>query len=382
MKLKSLLIGALATSFVFSSCRKETPKPITPVSTNLVIPDSYDGSSFEKNTSEQLLLINQLIALTSEAKRGRNVDNTVVKGALDNLFIVGNPSLSNECTSYFKTKLEGTNGWFDELAKSSGKSWTPGSPDGISNGGVYGSYLYDENGLEIEQLIEKGQFGATLYNHAVKLMSGTITLATVDQLVAIFGAKPSFVNSGSDKGGVNKDLAMANYGARRDKMDGNGMYTKIKKEFITLQAALKGGDLYITEKNTALVNIKTLWEKINAATVINYCHSPISKLGQMNPTVSDISNSLHAINEGIGFIQGIKTVNQSYRTITDTQIDEVLVLFNAPASSTASVYKFATDSANELAKLQQIISKLKTIYGFTDPEIEDFKSNWVSTQSR
>jgi len=382
MKLKFLLLGSVAITLMFTSCEKDEITPIAPINTNLTIPDSYDGANFDGNASAQLLVIDQLSALTAEAKRGRDVNNTVTKTDLDNLFTTGTPSLSSEVTTYFKAKLEGENGWFDELAKSSGNSWSPEAPTTGSTGGVYGGYLFDENGLEIEQLIEKGQFGATLYNHAVKLMSGTITLATVDQLVAIFGANPSFSNSGSDNAGTDKDVALANYGARRDKADGNGMYTSIKKEFITLQAALKGGDDFITERDAALENIKTLWEKINAATVINYCHSPIDKLSQTNPSDSDISSALHAISEGIGFIYGIKTIDQSYRVITDTQIYDVLTLFNAPSDATATVYKFATDPSSELTKLQQIISKLKTIYGFTDQEIEDFKSNWVSSQGR
>lgn len=380
MSIKLILVGTLVCSLFLTSCKKEDPEPNT--NTGLEIPTSYDGTNFETNASVQLKLINQLSALTAEAKRGRRVENTVAKEDLDNLFTASTPSLSDEVTSYFKTKLEGTNGWFDELAKASGTNWAPASPDGMSEGGVYGSYLFDENGLEIEQLIEKGQFGATLYNHAVQLMSGTVNLGTVDQLVAIFGAKPVFANSGSSNAGDDKDVALANYGARRDKNDGNGMYTQIKREFIKLQAALKAGDDYLVEKEEALNNIKVLWEKINAATVINYCHSPIAKLSQTNPTDDDKSSALHAISEGIGFIQGFKTINTAYRIISDAQIDEVLVLFNAASGETPSVYKFATDPANELSKLQQIITSLQSIYGFTDQEIEDFKSNWVAIQGR
>jgi hypothetical protein len=378
MRKISIVFSTLLLAGSIISCDKDEKEKA-----KLEIPSAYDGTNFNANTTTQDALIKQLTALTDEAKRGRSSSNTVEKSDLDNLFTTGTPSLSTEITSYFKGKLEGTNGWFDELAKASGKTWTPKAPADGDQGGTYGGYLFDENGLEMEQLVEKGQFNATLYNHAVKLMQGEITLETADQLVAIFGAKPGFANSGSNNVAADsRDRAMANYGARRDKNDGKGMYSRIKTAFITLQAAIKAGDEYQDEQNKALKDIQLLWEKINAATVINYCHSPISSLSGTNPTEAQIGGALHAICEGIGFIHGLKTINQSYRKITDAQIDEILVLFNAPATGTATVYKFASDPVTELPKLQQAMDKLKAIYGFSTQEIEDFKSNWVSSQNR
>lgn len=378
MKKISIILGAFLLAGSITSCNKDKDEKKA-----LTVPSSYDGANFTANTTEQEALVVQLIALTDEAKKGRDAANTVTKSALEDLFTAGSSSLSSQVTTYYKNKLEGTGGYFDELAKASGKTWTPKAPADGDQGGTYGGYLFDENGLEMEQLVEKGQFNATLYNHAVSLMKGEVTLATVDQLVAIFGAKPSFANSGSNNAAVDvRDRAMANYGARRDKNDGNGMYSRIKKAFITLQAAIKAGDEYEAEQNKALEDIQILWEKINAATVINYCHSPIATLSATSPTDTQKGAALHAINEGIGFIYGFKTIDQNYRRITDAQIDEVLALFNAPVNVTATVYKFATDPSTELTKLQQAIDKLKDIYSFSTQEIEDFKTNWVSSQSR
>jgi len=370
-----LLLGVVLVGL--SSCGKDDTKPA------LSIPNAYDGSTFAANTAPQTALINQLIALTDEAKKGRTAANTVSRQSLQTLFNAGNPALAAEITTYYKGRLEGDGGWFDELAKASGTTWTPQAPNGSSQGGVYGGYLFDEYGVEMEQLLEKGQFNATLYNHALRLMSGPVTAQTVDQLVAIFGAKPAFANSGSNNvAAENRDLAMANYGARRDKNDGKGMYAQIKTAFITLQAAVKAGNQYEEERDKALADIRLLWEKINAATVINYCHTPISRLSATNPTESEIGAALHAIGEGIGFIHGFKNIDPQYRKITDAEIDQALALLNAPASGNATVYKFATDPASELPKLQQLIAQLQGIYGFSNQEIEDFKTNWVSAQGR
>jgi hypothetical protein len=377
MKTTHFFFWAFSALIFMASCKKTEPKKA------LEIPSTYDGSAFQANTAQQTALLSQLTALTDEAKKGRNAANTVTLSALENLFNAGSPSLSAEATAYYKGKLSGSGGWFDELAKGSGTSWFPQAPSGSSQGGVYGGYLFDEYGVEMEQLIEKGQFNATLYNHAVKLINGTINPATVDQLLAIFGAKPAFANSGSSNVSADvRDRGMANYGARRDKNDGSGMYSQMKTAFIKLQAAVRAGEDYNIERMEALVSIQWLWERINAATVINYCHSPISSLSQSNPTENQIGGALHAIGEGIGFIHGYKTINQQNRKITDTQIDEILSLLNAPANRTASVYKFATDPVNELPKLQQVITKLQAIYNFSNQEIEDFKSNWVVVQGR
>lgn len=370
-----LLLGVVLVGL--SSCGKDDTKPA------LTIPNAYDGSTFAANTATQSALIDQLLALTDEAKKGRTATNTVSRQSLQARFNAANPALSAEITTYYKGRLEGDGGWFDELAKASGSSWTPQAPNGTSQGGVYGGYLFDEYGVEMEQLVEKGQFNATLYNHAIKLMSGPITPQTVDQLLAIFGAKPAFANSGSDNVPVqNRDRAMANYGARRDKNDGKGMYAQIRTAFIRLQAAVKAGDAYNEERDQALADIRLLWEKINAATVINYCHTPISRLSATNPTESEIGAALHAIGEGIGFIHGYRTIDPRYRKITDAEIDQVLALLNAPANGDAAVYKFATDPATELPKLQQLIAQLQGLYGFSNQEIEDFKANWVSAQGR
>lgn len=379
MNFNKIVASVIVGGLLFASCKKDEPEE----DNELQIPSSYDGQNFETNASSQLELVQKLGDLSSAMKVGRTDGNNVDKADLDNIFTDGNPSLADEVTAYYKSRIEGTAGWFDELAKASGNSWTPQEPDGMSEGGTFEGYLFDENGVELEQLIEKGQFGATLYNHAASLMSGEISLATVDQLVAVFGAKPAFANSGSGNVSADdKDRVMAKYGARRDKDDGNGMYTQLKEEFIKLQAYVRAGAEYAVERDAALDKIQVLWERINAATVINYCHSPISKLSQTSPSDADVSSALHAIAEAIGFIKGFKTVDPNYRIITDSQIDDILALFNAPHDDVASVYLFATSPQDELSKLQQIITDLQSLYDFSNQEIEDFKSNWVSVQGR
>jgi hypothetical protein len=371
------LIVLLALSFVSYSCVNEEDPP----DLDLEIPSTYDGSDFTAATITQRAVLSQLSALTTEIKRGRQGE-TVTKETLEDLYMAGNPSLEDVSTTYYSERIMGTDGWLDELAKASGGStYFPGEPQG--QGGTLGGYLFDENGLEIEQIVEKGLFGAALYNHATTLFSGQMTVEEVDQALAIFGATPAFSNSGSSNVAMDvRDGYLANYAARRDKNDGNGLYFQIKAGFLKLQASTKAGLDFQTEKEEAISEVKLLWEKANAATIINYCHSTITGLSATNPTPDQIGAALHAYSEAVGFLHGWRTIPETEKRISDDQIDQLLVLLNAPYDEVPTSYKFATDPENELPKLIQAIDQLKVLYEFSTQDIEDFKKNWVNEQGR
>ena len=347
----------------------------------LSIPTTYESTAFATNATTQNSVGSRVISITNEAKKGRVNGKIVNADSLNFWFTTATPNLKAVNTAYFVGKFEGATGWFAEIAKARGGTYTPSSMI-ASNGGTFGGYLFDENGLEIEQLIEKGQFGSVLYNHATTLLSGKITAETVDQVIAIFGANPTFPNTPTAAKTAQPDKLMANYAARRDKNDGKGYYTDMKNAFLKLQAAVKGGDNYVKERDEATAAIKLTWEKINAATIINYCHAVVSTLSATAPTDAQKGAALHAYGECVGFTHGWRTITAAQKKITDAQIDEVLDLLNAPANGTPTSFKFITEPVTQLPRLTQIIVKLKGIYGFTDAEIEDFKNNWVSVQAR
>lgn len=362
----------LLSSLFLGSCGKDKAP--------LVIPATYDASAYSTNTTTQYAVRNQLDALVNEAKKGRTAGVVVDAATLNQLYTAGTPSLKSLTTAYYDGRLSGAGGWLQALADASGGAYAPGTPAG--QGGAYGGYLFDENGLEMEQMLDKGLYGAALYHHAVSLTQGNITPATVDQLVAIFGAHPDFPNTPTAGKATNPDKFMANYAARRDKNDGLGLYSQAKNALIKLQAAVKAGADYHQERDEALAAFRQTWEKVNFATVINYCHSVISRMSATNPSDADKAAALHAYGECVGFIHGWRTLPQAYRLITDAEIDALLVLLNAPWDGTPTSYTFATDPVNQLSKLTQVIQQLKTKYGFSDQEVEDFKQNWVAVQGR
>lgn len=370
---KHFYLAGCALALLFTACTEKEKTPLT-------IPTTYDAAAFVANTATEEAIGAQLTALVTEVKKGRTTGAILYYNTLSNLYNVGNPSLKSITTPYYAARLDGSGNWLEAVAQASGTGYTPGVTAG--QGGTYGGYLFDENGLEMEQMIEKGLFGAALYHRAVLLMQGALTPATADQLVRIFGAHPDFPNTPTAGKANNPDKFMAGYAARRDNNAGNGLYFQMKQAFIKLQAALKAGDDYRAERDEALVAIRENWEKVNAATVINYCHSVIATLSATNPSDSDKARALHAYGECVGFAHGWRGIPSGYKTITDAEIDEVLALLNAPYNGVPVSYKFATEPLTELPKLLQVIVKLKGIYGFTDQEIEDFKKNWVTEQGR
>ncbi|MBL7781867.1 MAG: hypothetical protein JNM22_11670 [Saprospiraceae bacterium] len=367
----SILLSSLFAIGLISCDKDKSP---------LNIPSQYDGSAYPSNTTKEYAVRTQLDALVTEIKKGRTTGAVLDYPTLLSLYQTGNPGLQTLATSYYDSRLNGSGKWLDELSKSSGGAYTPGTPSG--QGGVFNGYLFDENGLEMEQMVEKGLFGAALYHEATALMRADVSQSELDRIIALYGAHPDFPNTPTAAKAANPDKNMANYAARRDKNDGAGLYTQIKQNFLTAQAAIQAGADYDAERDAALANLRLNWEKVNFATVINYCHSVVSKMSATSPTDSDKAASLHAYGECVGFVHGWRTIPQADKKITDAEIDEILVLLNAPYNATPTSYKFITDPLNELPKLTQIIQKLKNLYQFTDQEVEDFRKNWVAEQGR
>ncbi|MDP2188456.1 MAG: DUF4856 domain-containing protein [Sphingobacteriaceae bacterium] len=371
---KHILLFVIAALSLVTCKKEETPNP------SLNIPSSYNDSNFSTDAAGSLALRSQLNALVNEAKRGRNTANTVEAATLTSLYTAASPSVQSATLAYFNGLLSGSNGWLAELAKASGTTYTPGIPTG--EGGVYGGYLFDENGLEIEQLIEKGLFGAMNYYQAQQLLR-TPNAANLNKALALYGAHPSFPNTPTASKAEHPDAHMANYAARRsDSSNVNSLYNQIKIAFITAQAAMEQGADFNAERDAALANIRLNWEKVNAATIINYCHSVIGTMSGTAPTDAQKANALHAYGEAVGFMHGWRNLPADSKRITDTQIDEVLALLRAESGQTPVSYVFITEPVANLPRLQQVISRLQQIYGFSNAEVEAFRNNWVNIQSR
>ena len=375
--MKKTILSFTVMAFVLSACNKENEvfeKPELPITTN------YESANYASNASQQLDLRARMAALVSKAKSVRSAGVSVTRQELLDLYTTGSPALQAAITSYYNNVLASSDGYFQIIEDASaGGSYVPGEPQG--QGGFLEGRVFDEFGIEPDEIIDKGMYGAVLFNAATAFMNSNIRLEDVDRLVALYGANPTFPNSGSSN--VSQpDLFMANYAARRDKNDGKGLYSQFKNASLRLRTYIAGGTEYQEERNAALNDLRLSWEKASAATVINYLHGAINKFTLTNPSNADIASGLHSYSEGVGFIKGFKTIPQAFKKITDAQIDEILNLMNAPSGANPSTYTFVTDASNQVPKLQTAISRLQSIYSFSNQDIEDFKKNWVVEQGR
>lgn len=374
-----LLITATALSFYACSPDKPTPKP------DLVVPTVYTSPNYVANVATETAVKSQLKALVDKIKTGRTNKTVVAVGDLNALYTAGSPSLKSLSTPYYDNLITT---YLKNLADASGTEYLP-STTITGQGGTYdgasgSTYLFDEFGIEPEQLIEKGMFGSVLYNHILTLTKNITDVAQVDKIIEIYGSSPLFSNSIKKVEGVSiPETNVALYAARRtDANDANGIYFKIKNNILKLQKAVEMGSNYNTERDEAISEIKINFEKALIATVINYCKDGVSKLSTSTVSSVNMAKALHSLSEAVGFIHGLKGIAAADKKITDAQIDEILVLLEAKSGQNAAFYRYATESVTKVADLITVQNKLKAIYGFTDAEMTSFGTNFVETQNR
>lgn len=374
--LHQILIIALAC-LTFTACKKnkEVEK------TALQIPSVYTSANYEANVVTESSVRKQLSVLTVYMKKAEKVAFKLNIDSLNYYFNNnGTPALSSITPTYYRNLM--TNNWFSVMVEASANNYDPFNGATATNGGVYGARLFDKRAKETNQEIEKGLFPAALYNHFVNLSLSKITPETVDKMLCIYGAHPNFPNTNTAANTPTPDSFIATYAARRDRNDGNGLYSQIKNQFLKLKAATTAGDAYLDEQNAAVAELKILMEKAIMATVIHYGFAALKKLNSTNPDAAAIAGGLHDLGENVGFVHGFKTVPQAHRKVTDAQIDEILSLLLAPVGTDATMYRFVTNGGTELPKITTFQQKIKAIYGFTETEMAGFKENWIALNKR
>lgn len=361
---KIFLISCLSLSIL--SCEKDDNG--TP---SLLIPAAYDATTFTANTVAEYELRTNFTTFINEAKKGRVAGTVVTESKLKELFEAGTNSINNNATPALRAEYLLL---FKEIEKASnGAAYQLGKAPSVNiNGGVAGGYLFDETGLELEQIIDKGSFGSIFYTKAIAILANP-TVANLDKVLALYGANPTFPNTPTVAKTAQPDILMANYGARRTKGTG-GLYTEMRDAFIKAQAAIKAGAKYNADRDAAIAVILLKWEEINTATVVNYLFDVEIKLTAANVTDASKAAAMHSYGECVGFLKGFKGISK--KKITDAQIDAALNKMNQTAP-----YQLVDDK-DKVAALKDIRNTLQTIYGFTDTQIAEFKFNYVTLESR
>lgn len=358
MKIKLISLTFLL-AFLTLSCSDDDDTPIA----QLTVPTEYISTDFDANVTAENIVISELGTLASDVNTAEsNAQNSMVNE------ITYPTTLSSVTEPTYRALVEAC---LVELVKSANDDdnfQNPGAgvPAQGEEGGLLGTRLLDENGLELEQMIEKGSFGAALYNHALTVINGDLSNSSaIDKLVEIHGTGPDFDPEST--------TAAATYSKRRsNQTTKTGFFYEIRTNLLTAKAAIEGGTTFNEVRDQALADYLLNWEKSNFATVIYYCNATKVQLQNAGDDDEALGNAMHAYAEGVGFAHGFKGISQ--KLITDAQIDIILELLLAPAGETPESYRFLND-ASLLTNLDQIIENIQTIYGFTDEELNTFYVN-------
>ena len=355
---KNLRLVTLLGIIIFStSCSEDDPGP------ELTVPLTYVSESYETNVVAEATVIDELAALTAAVNAAEENAQSTPVAAIEYPSNLQNVTLEN-----YRGRVSL---WVDELVKAANDTdgfQTPAfgeTPDSGQEGGLLGERLLDENGLELEQMIQKGSFGSALYSHALEVIDGDLSSsAAIDKLVEIHGTEPTFT--------PNLATAAATYSLRRsNQTTRTGFFYDIQASLIAAKAAIEAGSEFDSERDEALADYLFAWEKSNFATVIYYCNTAKTMLQNATNDI-ERGDAMHAYAEGVAFARGFREVSNKF--ITDDQIDGILELLKAPSDGTARSYEFLND-ANQLANFDQIIEDIQGIYGFTEEEVATFFVN-------
>lgn len=345
----------------------------TTLSCGSTVPTTYDSTGFTTNAAVELALKTSFGALEAKMEEAEGTSvATVTTGDLTAIYAQGTPSLRAVSTSNAQTLVDS---YLTQYGDAVGKTWTPQDADNdagaAATGGKYMStFHFSATGVDISETIATVLLSGALYNHALGIASAPLTPASVDRLLAMFGASPSLANRTDADAGELGDELVAEYASRRDNDNAaTGPYRKIKQALLTLKVAVPAGEKCKKEVDDAVATYFAEWEKASLATAIYYLNAAVTNAtaGNKNP------QALRGFGEALGFILGWKGIPQEKRKITDAQVDALLEKVGA-----ASPYKLVLTSyqAARVLSINGAINDIATIYGFSAAEVEAFKTNY------
>jgi hypothetical protein len=313
---------------LLTACQKDEVNPAS----SYEIPTSYTFDNV--NYTGQSQRIKMLDELVLEIRKGNNdgvkVNATLLKEMFSNINNRFSDSTLNTSGKQIKDKTflsERTlfEQYFDSLERVSasvtnGANGIAGrilSIDGTSK------YLFNENGIEYKEVIEKGLYGAFLYYQITSVYLSTEKM-NVDNQTVITGQGTAMQHHWDEAFGylaVPTDFPtnltgikfLSRYiNSRNAILDCN---RTLMNAFIKGRAAINNKD-YIT-RDAQIQIIITELERVMAATAINY-------LNQAKTNFADDAKRNHTLSECYGFIYALKF--NTKKKITETEISELMNL--------------------------------------------------------
>ncbi|RYM35938.1 DUF4856 domain-containing protein [Brumimicrobium glaciale] len=195
------------------------------------------------------------------------------------------------------------------------------------------NYLFDANGYEPVQLIEKGLMGAVFMNQAVNGYFADAKM-NVDNTNAVDAANGKFYTTMEhhfDEAfgyfGVATDFPSSIpsnfWGKYCDKRDADLNSNSIMmNNFLKGRAAISNDDM--ATRNAAIKQIRLMWETISAKQAVYYLNSAKAQLG------SDNAKAFHALSEAYAFAWNLRYAPLETRRMS--QMDHTILMNMFPAN--------------------------------------------------
>lgn len=314
-------------------------------STTYAVPSTYNFTNSAGNStvdfSGQSTRLEQLRQLIAYAESGESavISAQSLKDMFQNtggngggLFtgaaISSSKQLKDKCFALDVALIES---YLDSSAAASINYATPASngQSGTLTSGA-STYLFSANGFDCAELIEKGIMGAVLEYQALNVYFSDSKM-NVDNTVAVdpangqyytamqhhwdeafgyFGVPVDFPTTPSDEFWgeycMNQNATLSSNAVMMD-------------NFLKGRAAIVNSN--ITDRNTAILNIREMWENIAAYQAMSYINSAIGYFG------NDQAKYLHNLTEAYAFIYTLRYAPIETRNMTTTEVDSLIASF-------------------------------------------------------
>jgi hypothetical protein len=349
---KSVLALVLAAGFILTGCNKDNNADPQPT---YETPETYNFENVSHTGQTERL--DMLAEMVAEMKKGNTKGTVVDAQKLKDMYANANNHFSFTSANQLKNKTFEPDralfeSWMDTLAIAS-SSLLDGS-NGIAGVVVSNDkskqYLFDANGVELTQIIEKGLMGAVFYYQASSVyLSDEKIGASVDNSTVTPGKGTTMEHHWDEAFGyygVPKDFPGNKTGIRYHGKYGNDRdalveTNKIMKEgFIKGRAAISNKDM--NGKDEAVAKVREHWERVIASTAISY-------LNKAKADMADDALRNHSLSEAKAFIMSLKY--NIGKKISNEQIDAVINHLGA------NFYEI------ELEHINAARNQLSTIYG-------------------
>lgn len=351
-----LFILGIASTLIATSCKKKgcTDPNATNYSesakkddgsctyaTTYPVPATYVFTKNNQSTvdySGQTARINQLIEMMTYIEGGEDavIDAQAIKDMFANTGGNGNGHFSFTSTKQLKDKCFALDTamlatLFDSVAAHSvhfASSATNGQAGTLTSGSS--KYLFGANGVQYAEVIEKSVMGAVFMYQALNVYFGDDKM-NVDNTTAVDPSNGLYYTQLEH----HWDEAFGYFGVPVDfpttpatEFWGkycNSQNTNLSSNAVMMDNFLKGRAAItanvLSDRNTAIANIRDMWERIAANQAMTYLTNAMNYFG------NDQAKYLHNLSEAYGFVYTLRFAPVATRKMTAEEVNSTLALF-------------------------------------------------------